>query len=161
MMTLATGLALVYGLFGHIEKGLRLDFHVAAFYNAACRPVWGYCLMWVVIACEAGYGGKCLLSLTHIPDFIVFVISFARIGAITHFLSWKALIPLSRLTYCAYLVHPLILIWMYGIMETTFHFSVPMLSIFYGGKCKFARRKGYTLYTTAVVTSLTIRFETT
>ena len=28
------------------------------------------------------------------------------IGFVNTLLSWKALIPLSRLTYCAYLVHP-------------------------------------------------------
>ena len=31
------------------------------------------------------------------------------LGFINTLLSWKAFVPLSRLTYCAYLVHPLVM----------------------------------------------------
>jgi len=55
---------------------------LAAFYNAVHRNVWGACLCWVVIACVTGNG-----------------------GFVNTILSWPALIPLSRLTYCIYLLH--------------------------------------------------------
>jgi len=36
-------------------------------------------------------------------------ISISSPGFVNSFLSWKAFIPLGRLTYCAYLVHPIIM----------------------------------------------------
>lgn len=50
------------------------------------HTAWGLSLAWITIACVAGYGGP-LNSL----------------------LSCKLLIPLSRLTYCAYLIHPVLM----------------------------------------------------
>ena len=37
------------------------------------------------------------------------VLSYAFVGFVNTILSWPALIPLSRLTYAAYLVHPVVL----------------------------------------------------
>nr|XP_039272371.1 nose resistant to fluoxetine protein 6-like [Styela clava] len=102
MAITAIALADVYGQTGNVIEGRLMPVGVAAFYNAISRPLWGLCLAWLVIACSSGYGGP-----------------------INSFLSWKLFIPLSRLTYCAYLVHPLVIEWLYGTVEVTWHFSIP------------------------------------
>merc|ERR1719186_992651 len=64
--------------------------------------MWCVSLAWVVIACVEGYGGY-----------------------INDILSWKAFIPLSRLTYCTYLVHPMIIYLFYaGSADTYLNFTL-------------------------------------
>lgn len=72
----------------------------AGFYSATSRTLWAVGLAWIVFACVNGNG-----------------------GFVNHALSWKPLIPLSKLTYCAYLIHPVVIATFYGSRETTFHFS--------------------------------------
>jgi hypothetical protein len=45
------------------------------------------------------------------------------IGPINAFLSWKAFMPLSRLTFCAYLIHPVIIITYFRCQPRPFHFG--------------------------------------
>ncbi|XP_078604979.1 nose resistant to fluoxetine protein 6-like isoform X2 [Branchiostoma floridae x Branchiostoma japonicum] len=52
------------------------------------RSLFSIGVAWVVYACCVGYG-----------------------GVISEFLSWSGWLPLSRLTYTAYLVHPMIMQW--------------------------------------------------
>ncbi|GIX68647.1 uncharacterized protein CEXT_137441 [Caerostris extrusa] len=54
-------------------------------YASLSRMSWTIGLAWIVIACSTGCG-----------------------GFLTNVLSWKPLIPLSRLTFMVYMVHPLI-----------------------------------------------------
>lgn len=72
----------------------------AAVYSSMARSVWGLCLAWVVYACIAGHG-----------------------GFVAKMLSIKAFIPISRLTYAAYLIHPVVMAWFYGSRQATFEFS--------------------------------------
>lgn len=72
---------LVYGL--HV---VHLDVAGSALYASVGHSAWGAALAWIVIACCTGHGG-CVNSA----------------------LSCRLLQPLSRLTYCAYLVHPIIM----------------------------------------------------
>ena len=58
IVAFATGLAVIYGLFGSIHDAKLLTVNLAAFYNAVSRPLWAFCLTWLVIACSSGYGGK-------------------------------------------------------------------------------------------------------
>ncbi len=51
-------------------------------YNCFHRTGWSLALGWIIFSCHKGYG-----------------------GLINDFLSWKAFLPLSKLTYGAYLVH--------------------------------------------------------
>ncbi|XP_071451713.1 nose resistant to fluoxetine protein 6-like [Hetaerina americana] len=74
-------LALVYGLYSQISDAM-----VSASYAALSHTAWAVALLWLVIACAAG-----------------------KAGWINLVLSCKILAPLSRLTYCAYLVHPVII----------------------------------------------------
>ncbi|KAJ9601024.1 hypothetical protein L9F63_000862 [Diploptera punctata] len=54
----------------------------AGIYAGVHRPAWALCISWIAFACIKGYGGP-----------------------VDAFLSWTLFIPLSRLTYCAYLCH--------------------------------------------------------
>ncbi|XP_037078000.1 nose resistant to fluoxetine protein 6-like [Pollicipes pollicipes] len=79
-----TGCLIVYGMFdydrvdaGHADPSKTTSI-VYAMLN---RTAWSVCLAWVVFACVTGYG-----------------------GIVDTLLSWKAFIPLSRLTYTSYLV---------------------------------------------------------
>ena len=49
--------------------------------------------------------------------------SFLSTGFINTILSWKAFIPLSRLTYCAYLVHPIVIYHYLYRRHRLIHFS--------------------------------------
>nr|CAB3264544.1 nose resistant to fluoxetine protein 6-like [Phallusia mammillata] len=104
----ALNLSIIYGLYPTVSHGGALTVNTAAFYNAMARPMWCVGLAWVVIACSNGRGGP-----------------------VNTFLSWKGFIPLSRLTYCAYLLHPLIIWWFFGSQEVMVHYSIPyVLSLF-------------------------------
>ncbi|KAJ8983899.1 hypothetical protein NQ317_006703 [Molorchus minor] len=73
--------SLVYGLG---REGLTVP--ISAVYAALGHTAWGLSIAWVTVACCTGYGGP-----------------------INAFLSCKLFLPFSRLTYCAYLVHPVIM----------------------------------------------------
>jgi len=69
-------------------------------YGTFSRFSWALCVGWVVYACHFGLG-----------------------GAVNSLLSWRAFIPLSRLTYSAYLIHPIVIQVFYSSFETPLHFS--------------------------------------
>ncbi|XP_078679574.1 O-acyltransferase like protein-like isoform X2 [Branchiostoma floridae x Branchiostoma belcheri] len=81
------------------------------------RLLWSTAVCWVIYACSVGYG-----------------------GIISEFLSWKLWQPLSRLSYVAYLIHPLILCAFCG------HYSGP---IFYSGCTWFILFVGYSVWSFA------------
>ncbi|XP_076348472.1 O-acyltransferase like protein-like [Tachypleus tridentatus] len=85
----------LYGMWPAYEGKLPSNL-ASAMYSALARTVWAVGLAWLTFACTVGYG-----------------------GFITTFLSWKAFIPLSRLTYSAYLVHPVAIAALYGVQELT------------------------------------------
>ncbi|RUS88830.1 hypothetical protein EGW08_003375 [Elysia chlorotica] len=93
----AVGLAVVYGLFEN-TNGHPLSTDVAALYNAMNRIAWGAAVCWVIFACATGYG-----------------------GFINTLLSWKAFVPLSRLTYCTYLVHLLVIEYYFSSLRKQFY----------------------------------------
>ncbi|XP_071097623.1 nose resistant to fluoxetine protein 6-like [Haliotis cracherodii] len=95
----ASALAVLYGLYD-VNRGHPVTVDVAAFYNAVHRTVWGASLCWVIFACTTGYG-----------------------GFVNTLLSWPAFIPLSRLTYCAYLVHPIVMYIFFSSQHTLLNLS--------------------------------------
>ncbi|XP_067662096.1 nose resistant to fluoxetine protein 6-like [Haliotis asinina] len=95
----ASALAVLYGLYD-VNNGHPVSVEVAAFYNAVHRSVWGACLCWVIFACATGYG-----------------------GFVNTLLSWSAFVPLGRLTYCAYLVHPIVMYIFFSSQHTLVHLS--------------------------------------
>ena len=91
--------AVVYGLYdtwhGHVTtRAVNVTYYMFG------RFSWGLGLALMVFACHNGYG--CVIN---------------------NFLSMKFWIPLSRLTYNAYLIHPIVLSVLYGTMKDTFVYS--------------------------------------
>lgn len=80
---LSTGtiLYLLYGLYK-----TELSQLAAAAYSSISHSAWAIALAWIVIACSTGHGGY-----------------------LNKLLSATCLYPFSRVTYCAYLVHPIMI----------------------------------------------------
>ncbi|XP_050521423.1 uncharacterized protein LOC126894428 [Daktulosphaira vitifoliae] len=104
-LSLFTLAYLVYGL--HI---IHLDIPGSALYASVGHSAWGAALTWIVIACCTGHGG-CVNSA----------------------LSFRLLQPLSRLTYCAYLVHPIIMTMTNFQMDGPLHLHNLITLILYFG----------------------------
>ncbi|XP_070565068.1 nose resistant to fluoxetine protein 6-like [Ptychodera flava] len=81
----AIGLAVLYGVYG-IEHASSLSRWVDILYMTVGRTAWGVAIGWLTFACLTGNGGP-----------------------INSILAWKAWIPLSRMTYAAYLFHPMVI----------------------------------------------------
>ena len=56
-------------------------------------------------------------------------------GPVNAFLSWKGFIPLSKLTYGAYLVHPLVIWCFVSSSEKFSHFSFPFFVMTFCSEC--------------------------
>merc|ERR1711879_751607 len=68
------------------------------------RPAWAAVIGWIVLACASGWG-----------------------GFINSVLSWDGWLPLSRLSYCAYLVHLSVIMFEIMGREATVMFSYDVL----------------------------------
>lgn len=96
--TLSAG-CLLYLLYGLYDTELTKI--SAAAYSSLSHSAWALSLAWIIIACSTGYGGW-----------------------INVFLSATWFYPFSRLTYCAYLVHPIV-IRMYALnSDSPIHMEV-------------------------------------
>lgn len=93
--TLGIVLAMLPANNGHIP-----DVQIAAIYSSTSRIVWSLGLSWITFVSVKNQG-----------------------GFVQKFLSLKLWIPLSRLTYCAYLVNPIIIGLFYGTRQQTFDYS--------------------------------------
>ncbi|KAK3592290.1 hypothetical protein CHS0354_032680 [Potamilus streckersoni] len=102
-------IAVLYGLYNPDNKHVLIEPESAA-YTALSRTAWAIGVCWVVFACATGNGGP-----------------------INTLLSWSPFVPLSRLTYCAYLVHPVIMLYIYGMRRTAVYLAYPeMVCTFLG-----------------------------
>ncbi|XP_052225024.1 nose resistant to fluoxetine protein 6-like [Dreissena polymorpha] len=75
-------------------------------YNATSRTVLGACVAWVIFACATGYGGP-----------------------VNALLSWKGIVPLSRLTYCCYLGYKFLCITYGAAFIVSLAFESPMIGL--------------------------------
>ncbi|CAB0032047.1 unnamed protein product [Trichogramma brassicae] len=110
-------------LFGLYER--RIDVLTAAFYVALSRTVWAVGLAWLLVACCTGHA-----------------------GIVNKILCFKAWIPLSRLTYCAYLLNPFLINSIYLHSESAVHVDfLPNVSVCFCvcAQKKKKRRKIYTI----------------
>ena len=83
-------------------------------YSAFSKPIWAIGLSWIIISCYYGYGGECYRS-GQIFDFI---------GPINQlFMSWDIWVPLSRLSYCVYLIHYMVVWYVMGLTQAPIIFS--------------------------------------
>ncbi|XP_067661103.1 nose resistant to fluoxetine protein 6-like [Haliotis asinina] len=95
----ASALAVLYGPY-ESANGTPMPSDVSAFYNSAHRTVWGAAVCWVVVACATGNG-----------------------GFVNTLMSWTGFVTLSRLTYCAYLIHPMVIMYQYMTHRSPFFVS--------------------------------------
>ncbi|KAK6641346.1 hypothetical protein RUM44_013055 [Polyplax serrata] len=92
VISMLTTFVLVHGLYSELGQ------IESAAYVALSHTAWALAISWVIIACVTGYGGP-----------------------VNSILSSKMFAPLSRLTYCAYLVHPLIMLSAIAHMDGPIH----------------------------------------
>ncbi|XP_076252110.1 nose resistant to fluoxetine protein 6 [Rhynchophorus ferrugineus] len=98
-------LSLVYGLYE-----ANLSPLVGAAYSSLSHSAWALGLAWIVVACVTGYG-----------------------GIVNKILSLPILYPFSRVTYCAYLIHPIIIRAMVMTTDSPLHLgSMITMVIFLG-----------------------------
>ena len=69
-----------------------------AVFFSLTKLAWALALAWIIFACHYGYG-----------------------GVINDILSGKAYIPLTRISFSAYLIHPTMMIYFYFLQEGLFH----------------------------------------
>jgi hypothetical protein len=81
LMSATILLSLIYGLYD-----TQLSPIAAAAFSSLSHSAWAASLAWITIACSTGYGGW-----------------------INSLLSATVLYPFSRVTYCAYLIHPIVI----------------------------------------------------
>ncbi|KAI4486264.1 hypothetical protein M0802_012408 [Mischocyttarus mexicanus] len=86
-------------LFGICQR--RISVLAGTIYAAFGNTVWAIGIAWILIACYTDNG-----------------------GVVNRILSLKIWIPLSRLTYSAFLINPFIIMSINFLSETTFHFNV-------------------------------------
>ncbi|OQV21128.1 Nose resistant to fluoxetine protein 6 [Hypsibius exemplaris] len=95
----AMALAVLYGLYD-VNNGHSLTSAGSAIYNTLSRNGWALAVCWLIFACVQGYG-----------------------GFVNTLLSWNVLVPLSRVTYCCYLIHIPIMLIFYLSKTTNVDFS--------------------------------------
>ena len=100
------GMAVVYGFYP-IFHGHPFSQVENVMYYMFSRTVWGICLALVVYACHYGYG-----------------------GVINRFLSLPFWIPLSRLTFNAYLVHEIVLGAIFGEQRDTMFYTDITMAVY-------------------------------
>ncbi|XP_059352860.1 nose resistant to fluoxetine protein 6-like isoform X2 [Daphnia carinata] len=96
------GLAVLYGMVPYLNEYEVPDMNDVArvSYGALHRFAWATSVAWIVFACIHGYG-----------------------GLVNRFLSWKAFIPLARLTYVVYLVHFTYLTVYHGYIRKPYYYT--------------------------------------
>ncbi|XP_063906945.1 nose resistant to fluoxetine protein 6-like isoform X2 [Zophobas morio] len=110
ILSLGCLFSLVYGVG---RQGLVVP--TSAFYASLGHTAWGVALAWITVACCSGYGGP--------------------LGALFKF---KLFLPLSRLTYCAYLVHPVLMCLSSFILDGSLHLHQLFMIVIYCGNLIFS-----------------------
>ena len=100
------GMAVVYGFYPTFHGHPFSQVENVMYYTFS-RTVWGICLALVVYACHYGYG-----------------------GVINRFLSLPFWVPLSRLTFNAYLVHEVVLIVIFGDQREPFFYTDITMAVY-------------------------------
>ncbi|XP_072044029.1 nose resistant to fluoxetine protein 6-like [Amphiura filiformis] len=108
-LAFAVGISVIYGTYtsyGDVSMFESVWSNaVNVLYGTFSRLGWSLVLSWVVFACYYGYGGW-----------------------INDFLCWSFWIPLSRLTYSAYLIHGLVIQTYYQAYPSSYRVSISFIS---------------------------------
>ncbi|XP_073233069.1 nose resistant to fluoxetine protein 6-like [Porites lutea] len=117
------GITVVYGIYTVNKKGGR-PFNQAEniIYGTFSRFVWGLAVAWVVYACHKGYG-----------------------SLVNKFLSASYWIPLSRLTYSAYLLHPIVMNVYFGSFQHTTEYTDKIFALYFVSIVVFAYASAFVL----------------
>lgn len=99
-----------YIIYGFYEQ--QVNRVVGALWTSLSHSLWAVYIAWVVIACSTGNG-----------------------GFINKILSSPILYPLSRTTYCAYLLHPLIIRAIFLNSIAPVQLSIITMAIYFFGTC--------------------------
>ena len=108
MIVFSLGLttAVVYGIY-ELSHGHHYSIAEVISYNVLSRLTWGIALGLLVFVCHNKYGGW-----------------------VDRILSWKFWIPLSRLTFLSYLIHPVILFLVIGELRTPIHYTSTTVAVY-------------------------------
>ena len=108
MVVFSLGLttAVVYGIYD-LSHGHHYSIAEVISYNVLSRLTWGIALGLLVFVCHNKYGGW-----------------------VDKILSWKFWIPLSRLTFLSYLIHPVILFLVIGGLRTPIHYTSTTIVVY-------------------------------
>ncbi|CAL1534642.1 unnamed protein product [Lymnaea stagnalis] len=109
-VAIATALSVLYGIRGDISGERFSSVGVASFYNAVSRSAWGASVAWVIVACASGCGGP-----------------------VNKILSWSPFVPLGRLSYMSYLIHPCLIIAYFGNQESPYYITDTNIAISFLG----------------------------
>lgn len=104
--SIAVLLSLVYGLYE-----THLSAVAGAAYSSLSHTAWAIGLAWIVVACSTGHGGY-----------------------VNKLLSAPVLYPFSRVTYCAYLVHPIILRGVTMSIDSPLHLGKATMAVMFLGQ---------------------------
>jgi peptidoglycan/LPS O-acetylase OafA/YrhL len=111
LMAFALGLivAVVYGIYG-LANGHLYSIAEVVSYTTLSRLTWGIALSFIVLACHHKYGWW-----------------------VDKILSWPFWIPLSRLTFLAYLIHPIVLYLVITALRSPAHYSNVTVAVYMVG----------------------------
>ncbi|XP_067940094.1 nose resistant to fluoxetine protein 6-like [Watersipora subatra] len=90
----------LYGLYKGDNSTYTFSTAESALYNAFARTSWSIGVAYVILACHCGRGGW-----------------------VNDLLAWRGFVPLSRMTYCAYLVHPVVMTYLSYSMQSTVRYT--------------------------------------
>ena len=112
--TLATVVALfiIYGLNPYLDENKVPEMNeiTRVSYGAFHRLAWSISLGWLIFACVHAYGGP-----------------------VNRFLSWRAFIPLSRLTYVVYLIHlEYLYMWSFHLRKPIYFTLLDYFQLYFG-----------------------------
>lgn len=99
-LSVSIALSVIYGLYHCHKTGTDMTEMGSILYLSCARTAWSLSLAWLVLACATRKGGW-----------------------VNTILSWKLWAPIGRLTYAAYLVHPMVLVAFYLTMVEPLPFT--------------------------------------
>uniref|UniRef100_A0A7M5UY80 Nose resistant-to-fluoxetine protein N-terminal domain-containing protein n=1 Tax=Clytia hemisphaerica TaxID=252671 RepID=A0A7M5UY80_9CNID len=110
LLAFGFGYAVVFGPYvsGYKTKGDHFNKTENVLYGSLNEFTWSLAVVWVLYACHNGFA-----------------------GVINSFLSWRFWIPLSRLTFGAYLLHPLVIFYFFLVQENPFHYQDNIMAFVY------------------------------
>ncbi|XP_038052246.1 uncharacterized protein LOC119724969 [Patiria miniata] len=98
IVAVGVGLAIIYGPYR--SNGEPIPQYAAVMYTVFSRAAFVMAVGWVAFACVTGYGGP-----------------------VNALLSWGFWAPLSRITFGAYLLHPILMYSFYTTAKSQYHFT--------------------------------------